>query len=74
VQYLFAANKFAIGFALSTIGLVNPSYQACYLLVAGFFVSAQSVDVNLTGLACAPNLVRNRVGVLTLVGTLGTAI
>ena len=45
---LFAVSYLALGFALSTIGLVNPSYQACYLLVAGFFVSARTVDVNLT--------------------------
>ena len=43
-----AVSYLALGFALSTIGLVNPSYQACYLLVAGFFVCALTVDVNLT--------------------------
>ena len=38
----FALRQLAPGFALSTIGLVKPSYQACYLSVAGFFVSARN--------------------------------
>jgi hypothetical protein len=34
-----------LGFALSTIGLAEPSYEACYLLVAGFFVFGQALHV-----------------------------